>query len=416
MPQYRGVRAHAARPGRLLGARRPAGRGRGGAGARLRARSDEPVRGDQPVRGAVPARRIRARPLLRAPRQLAARASPTRRRCGWPRGSRTSSAIARARPSSAPSCAIASRTRARPRPTHGARSMSDGSGHGGRPGCRAERGPAAARGARAPGPAHRRARGVDQGDAEEARAARGRPLRRAARRDLRARPRADRLPRAQDRLRRRPAPAAAGRRLPPRAGRRGPERAVSRAAGRAGPARRRRLRVRLGVLADDAHPRRRRGRVLPAAAPGSTGSAGAASSPRRPARAAPRAARGQRDDGAGAGAAARPRRSDATPLPALAGVVAPTGADEPTPAGRRGHRRAGRRHPGAHVGAVVDRGHRRARPRLAVAPGPARRSARPRRRGAVSRPRRQRARERSSAFAVNRSSSRRRATTSPASS
>ena len=101
-------RAHAARPGRLPGARRPAGRGRGDAGARLRARPGEPVHGDQPVRGAVPARRLRARALLHPPRQRAAGRRPTRRRCGWPRASRTSSATARAPPSSARSCATAS--------------------------------------------------------------------------------------------------------------------------------------------------------------------------------------------------------------------------------------------------------------------------------------------------------------------
>src|SRR5204862_5204025 len=54
--------------------------------------------------------------------------SPTRRPCGWRRGSRTSSATARARPTSAPSCATASPIRARPRPIPGARSMTEAAG------------------------------------------------------------------------------------------------------------------------------------------------------------------------------------------------------------------------------------------------------------------------------------------------
>ena len=82
----------------------------------------------------------------------------------------------------------------------------------------------------------------------------------------------------------------------------------------------------------------------------------------------------------------------------------------------RRHRVAGRRHPAAHVGAVLDRDHRRARPRLARPPGPARRGARPRRRGACFASASATPREPSSAFAVSRSSSSRRATTSPASS
>ena len=44
-------------------------RGRGGAGAGLRARSDQPVHLDQPGRGAVPPRRLRAGPLLHPARQ-----------------------------------------------------------------------------------------------------------------------------------------------------------------------------------------------------------------------------------------------------------------------------------------------------------------------------------------------------------
>ena len=43
MPQYRDARAHAAGAGRVPGARRPAGRGRASAGARLRARPGQPV-------------------------------------------------------------------------------------------------------------------------------------------------------------------------------------------------------------------------------------------------------------------------------------------------------------------------------------------------------------------------------------
>ena len=93
---------------------------------------------------------------------------------------------------------------------------------------------AAPRGTREAGPAHRRARRGDQGLAEEARAARVRPLRRPARRHLHPRPGADRLPGAEDRPGAGDAApaAAAGHRLETR--RRGPEHAVPRAAGRAG--------------------------------------------------------------------------------------------------------------------------------------------------------------------------------------
>ena len=118
----------------------------------------------------------------------------------------------------------------------------------------AERRPAAARGARAPGPAHRRACGVDQGRAEEARAARVRPLRRASRRDLHARARPDGLPRAEDRLGAGPRACCRRRRPSARARRRGLERAVSRAPRRARPARRIAADAEPGVLGDRADP------------------------------------------------------------------------------------------------------------------------------------------------------------------
>ena len=158
-----------------------------------------------------------------------ARASRMRRRCGWRRASRTSSATApgrrRVRHAAAQSLPAVARGRGVRR---GARSMSERRRGAAAPPATRRPGALLRAGARGAGPAHRRAGRGDQGHAAQARAARGRPLRRAARRHLHARAGADRLPRAEDRRRRRCwrcCRSRPGHRLEQR--RRGPEHAVS---------------------------------------------------------------------------------------------------------------------------------------------------------------------------------------------
>ncbi len=180
-----------------------------------------------------------------------ARESPTRRRSGSRHASRPRWATARARRSSARSCATASRSRPRLRCSRAGHSMSEVADA-----AAPSAGRAAARGARAPGAAHRRPRGVDQGDAEEARAARGGPLRRAARRDLHACPGANGVPRPQDRSGSGARAAAAACGTSARARQRGLERAVSRTSRRARATRQRAADARSCVLGDRGDPRR----------------------------------------------------------------------------------------------------------------------------------------------------------------
>ena len=115
VPQYRGVAAHAAGAGRVPGACRPARRSRGVA-ARAPTSSTRRARSRRPTwpRCCTGAANTSGRASTSAA-STRSPTSPTRRRCGSRRASRTSSATAgRCRVRHA-SCATASPTRARPR-------------------------------------------------------------------------------------------------------------------------------------------------------------------------------------------------------------------------------------------------------------------------------------------------------------